>query len=44
MHALGSEPGGVPLGTDALWEFCLGGLVGGAASGTSTTKPSRRKR
>lgn len=40
MHALGSEPGGVPLGTDALWDFCLGGLVGGGAAG----KPSRRKR
>jgi len=28
MHALGSEPSGVPLETERLWEFCLGGLVG----------------
>lgn len=40
MHALGSEPGGVALGTEQLWQFCLGGLVGNGA----TTKPGRRKR
>jgi AcrR family transcriptional regulator len=43
MHALGSEPGGVPLGTEALWEFCLGGLVGGG-SGSRAAKAARRKR
>lgn len=41
MHALGSEPGGVALGTEQLWEFCLGGLVGG---GSHSTKSVRRKR
>jgi AcrR family transcriptional regulator len=40
MHALGSEPSGVPLGTEELWQFCLGGLVGSGAS----ARPSRRKR
>jgi AcrR family transcriptional regulator len=40
MHALGSEPGGVELGTEPLWQFCLGGLVGHGPA----TKPNRRKR
>jgi hypothetical protein len=39
MHALGSEPGGVALGTEQLWEFCLGGLVGNVPA-----KAFRRKR
>jgi AcrR family transcriptional regulator len=42
MHALGSEPTGEPIDTEQLWQFCLGGLVGGTASRLS--KPSRRKR
>jgi AcrR family transcriptional regulator len=29
MHALGAEPSGVPIDSDRLWDFCLGGLVGG---------------
>jgi AcrR family transcriptional regulator len=40
MHALGAEPTGEPIDTEQLWEFCLGGLIGGAAA----KKPSRRKR
>jgi AcrR family transcriptional regulator len=28
MHALGAEPTGVPLDSERLWEFCLGGLTG----------------
>ncbi|HVS68963.1 MAG TPA: TetR/AcrR family transcriptional regulator [Mycobacteriales bacterium] len=43
MHALGSEPGGVPLGTEQLWQFCLGGLVGGQPASESA-KSARRKR
>jgi AcrR family transcriptional regulator len=31
MHALGSEPSGVPLETEQLWMFCIGGLMGSAA-------------
>lgn len=42
MHALGSEPSGVPLDTEKLWMFCIGGLVGSA--GTTTTKTAGRKR
>jgi AcrR family transcriptional regulator len=30
MHALGAEPTGVPLDSERLWEFCLGGLTGSA--------------
>ncbi|HWC34031.1 MAG TPA: TetR/AcrR family transcriptional regulator [Mycobacteriales bacterium] len=43
MHALGSEPGGVALGTDALWEFCLGGLVGSSADMRAAKSPSRKR-
>jgi AcrR family transcriptional regulator len=32
MHALGAEPTGMPLDSERLWEFCLGGLVGPATS------------
>jgi AcrR family transcriptional regulator len=42
MHALGSEPTGEPIDTEQLWQFCLGGLVGGAD--LKSTKPSRRRR
>ncbi len=40
MHALGAEPTGDPIDTEQLWQFCLGGLVGGPTS----KKPSRRSR
>jgi AcrR family transcriptional regulator len=43
MHALGSEPTGDPIDTEQLWQFCLGGLVGGS-TGTKSPKASRRKR
>jgi AcrR family transcriptional regulator len=43
MHALGSEPTGEPIDTEQLWQFCLGGLVGGG-SGTRLPKPPRRRR
>jgi AcrR family transcriptional regulator len=42
MHALGSEPTGEPIDTEQLWQFCLGGLVGGDAGGK--LPKSRRKR
>ena len=32
MHALGAEPTGVPLESEQLWDFCLGGLVGPAGT------------
>jgi AcrR family transcriptional regulator len=37
MHALGSEPSGVPLETEQLWLFCIGGLMGSSAR-TATKK------
>ena len=40
MHALGSEPTGEPIDTEQLWQFCLGGLIGGSAP----KKSARRKR
>ena len=43
MHALGSEPTGEPIDTEQLWQFCLGGLIGGG-SGARPAKPARRKR
>jgi AcrR family transcriptional regulator len=43
MHALGAEPTGVPLESERLWEFCLGGLVG-PVSAPSGVKPARRGR
>ncbi len=42
MHALGSEPSGVPLDTEQLWKFCIGGLRG--AGGTTPAKSSGKKR
>jgi AcrR family transcriptional regulator len=44
MHALGSEPSGVPLDTEQLWQFCLGGLVGPTGSASGSTRQTRRKR
>jgi AcrR family transcriptional regulator len=32
MHALGAQPSGAPLESERLWEFCLGGLTGGATA------------
>jgi AcrR family transcriptional regulator len=40
MHALGTEPSGIPLDTQRLWEFCIGGLVGGAAAEAAAALPN----
>jgi AcrR family transcriptional regulator len=39
MHALGTEPSGVPLDTDRLWEFCIGGMVGGPTADKAAAVP-----
>jgi AcrR family transcriptional regulator len=43
MHALGAQPSGVPLDAELLWEFCLGGLVGGT-SGRGPGRSGRGRR
>jgi AcrR family transcriptional regulator len=40
MHALGTEPSGVPLDTERLWEFCIGGMVGGPAAEAAAALPN----
>jgi AcrR family transcriptional regulator len=40
MHALGADPSGVPVDTERLWDFCLGGLVG---PGEMAARPRRKK-